>query len=169
MDTSEIIVLIGLVINIGLTVWNSIRLKEIEEYKADFDRTNRKISYIQQTIRDLSEKEDLFFDTFFDKSEELSIEMINFNRYYIRHVTITKGIVDSIVPILGTENQKRVKNLFDDFENQYGEYLDKFLNSNNTEVIHELFNNMVASISGLISKITRILQDELNDLLGLEK
>lgn len=169
MDTSEIIVLIGLVINIGLTIWNSFKLKEIEEYKADNDRTNRKISYIHQSIRDLSENDRFFFNLV---SNHINESELNHEALVIDHfqrLSTVKGIIDGCVPFLNQKHQKKIKEVYGHYKNLLTNDMQAFDDATVTADKLFIWDQTTSRLFGLKNKATEILQDELNDLLNLEK
>lgn len=170
MDTNDIIVLIGLVINIGLTIWNSIKLKEIEVFKAGYKRTNRKISYIHQSIRDLSENNVVFVSLIFDQTNESKIDQEKFFTEHIQRLSIAKGIIDGVAPFLGQNNRKKIATILDDYINDHLDNdLQDLVGATTSEAEEKMISQITINFSGACNNVVEILKDEINDLLSLEK
>jgi hypothetical protein len=159
--------IVGL-INVVISIANHQQLKKIEVYKANFDRTNRKINYIQQAIQDLHLKDDPLLNNIFTDMKEEKITIARFHLDQTRRLQLIKGVVFGVIPFLSKDNKAKVENILSEYVTDVEGLDNEFTNPENHIESDDYITDTMCGFIKLTSEITIVLQEQIGELLLAE-
>lgn len=159
--------IVGL-INVVISIANHQQLKKIEVFKANFDRTNRKINYIQQAIQDLHLKDDPLLNNIFTDMKEKKITIARFHLDQTRRLQLIKGITFGVTPFLSMDNKTKVKNILSEHVTDIKGLEKEFANPENHIELDDYIADTMCCFIKLTSEITIVLQEQIGELLLAE-
>lgn len=166
MEPTDYILIGGLFLNLFITLWNFFELKHIEKYKANFDRTNRKISYIHQAIVAIYEKDNVILESIFQACNNANLDaniyaITNSRRYFQ-----IRGTIEGVIPFLKVERQKEVIAEVDGFQEKLAETSEATSNYKDLEELRSLMKIELEDFVLLTETVTSLLQKELCELVN---
>lgn len=165
MTTSDYLTVLGILLTLGITIFNTVKIRELEKYKIISSRSDKTLTILRDVIKEINEVENQEEPKLTSGSMTMLMIVDNFNTRARRIIRITS----TALPFLSAKHQILMQSFIDSYNEQTPKELSRFFKAKDEENIKETIQKQVKIFTALRKDLILLLQQEMQEILEHQK
>lgn len=164
MTTSDYLSIFGFLITLSITIYNTVRIKELEKFKITSSRSDQTLAILRDVIKQINEVEE-------QEEPKLtldSVTMLNIlDNLNTRARRITR-ITNTVLPYLCAKHQRLIQTIIVSYQIRAPQEQRLFFNAQSEDDLKNSIHKQAVILTALRKDMILIFQQEMQEILELQ-